>query len=169
MLQRRQLAPEVGQHGGVVETPELPGHDADPAGHPVEDEADLPAAQDRDDGVGHRPGPHAGQVEGGHLPPVRQLEADDLAGGDAELHQRPGEPLRQRGEPPVGHDVRLTLAAAAAAVGGTPPIPPGVGGAVGDDRHLAGRPAGVAGEGLPERHRSSGLMTGSRPMSTARR
>ena len=109
VLEGRQFAAEVPQHGGMVEAPELAGHDADAAGDPVEDEADLPAAQDGDDRVGHRPDPHAGEVEGGHLPPVRQLEADHLAPGHVELDQRTGEPIGQAGELAVAHDLRVAV------------------------------------------------------------
>jgi hypothetical protein len=136
----------------VVETPELGGDDADPAPGATQDEADLPGAQDGDDRVGHSADPDTGQVQRRHFPPVRQLEADDLAALDTEFDQRGGEPLGELCEFAIGDDVLCSA--------GHP---------MGDDRHLVRLAGGVGGELLPERHRSSGLMTGSRPVSTASR
>lgn len=153
--QRMVMSPastSVAHHRRVVEAPELARHDADPGVDAIEDEADLAAPQDRDDRVGDRPDADAGEVQRRDLPPVRQLEAHDLAGGHVQLDQAGGEALGEARQLAVGHDLLFTA-----------------GDAMGDDRHLVGLTGGVAGELLPERHRSSGLMTGSRPVSTASR
>ena len=71
----------------------------------LEDEAHLAVTEDRQDRVGDRADARTGEVQRRHVPPVRQLERDDVAGLHAQLEQTAGESVGSGEEVAIAEDI----------------------------------------------------------------
>ena len=90
VLELGQLGAHARRHRFVVEATEQLGHDQHLGLGEGQHVTELALAEDRHERVDDRPEPAAGQRDDNELPPVRQLDGDDVAPADAEAEQRAG-------------------------------------------------------------------------------
>jgi hypothetical protein len=91
MAQFRQVGAQAFGHAGVIETPEVFGHDQKMTAGVAEHEAQFAFPKDRHQRVEHRADTGTGQEQGCHLPAVGQLAGHHTAffhtqGGQAGTH-----------------------------------------------------------------------------------
>ena len=134
MAQRRKALADGLRHGGIVDVAKPRRHHQHLGLGKAEHEAELTFPEDGHQRIAHRAELEAGEVQDRELPPVRQLEGDDVAASHPALREV------QRDE--IGQAVELAI--------GQTTLLPGLG-AHRDDRRLVRRPCNGAVEVIEQR------------------
>ncbi len=87
ILQLRQVGPDVGHHGRVIEAAKGARDDEYLAFRKAKHEGQFALAKNRHQWIGHGADPYASQMQRGELPPVRQLAGNNIAFLHAEFRE----------------------------------------------------------------------------------